>query len=161
MKTIILVGLILTGVNFANEQSSDEPTRNLQPPKQMQVCRTNADCIEVNISCNDCCDKAAINKRFKKEFEKSLSECRQKWRGGFCNCVSQVCSVECRKSQCERVNCKWKQDLKDRTFKAPIGSIFFELNKGKVGETSQKTPLVGFVIKKSLAVSVFFSELSP
>lgn len=69
-------------------------------PARYRACSTDDDCVIVSISCDGCCQRAAVTKTMQDEFERDRKDSCAGYDGLECSCISPELDARCEKERC-------------------------------------------------------------
>lgn len=89
---ICLLSSFILGCQDAGEK---EMPPSAPPPSALQVCTSDSDCVLVDISCNGCCERSAVNKKDTARYsEFKTKTCVGTW-GAVCDCCYYTSKAIC------------------------------------------------------------------
>lgn len=97
---MLTLGLGLSACREKVEPGAVAP-RTAQPSAAQRMCIGDGDCILIDIACNGCCDREAINKADSAAYLKGKTGICSGYEGPICTCIQEPAEAKCRASQCE------------------------------------------------------------
>jgi hypothetical protein len=115
LAQIALAFLSLWGAGCSDNQDGDKGTEdrsvyklerngaNVEVTPAYQECETDKDCTLVNITCNGCCEREAIQSSLEGEFEDAKKLACEGYQGPQCDCQELPETAACTAGRCEAV----------------------------------------------------------
>lgn len=98
MKTVFSLMMIALCLAACEEK---EMPRTAEPTAAQRVCKADVDCILVNISCDGCCAREAINKADSAGYAARKTKLCVGKLTSVCDCTSEPAVGKCVRSKCE------------------------------------------------------------
>jgi hypothetical protein len=102
----LIIWALVGALGFAACETSKQgptdgaPTTEAVPPDGLRTCAVAGDCVQVGISCNACCQEAAVNVNALEAYGNYRTDVCAAYSGPVCDCVVQPSRVVCRQQRC-------------------------------------------------------------
>lgn len=101
-SVLLLIALCLSGCDLGGGKSAARVMPDSAPaPADLKRCEVDADCILVDISCNGCCDRDAVNRKDSLRYLEHRQATCVGELGSICSCCHFLARAACEAGSCQ------------------------------------------------------------